>query len=140
MERAYIAGKMSGMPAYNVFAFEAEAAKWRERGYVVVTPFDCNSEVWQRHYGRPFDPYIDKCEYGDPLLAEMLCGDVAALLSADVVVFLPGWIMSRGARMEAVIAHTAGKRMVEAESATMKQSRLTLDYVIHASVTKEETA
>lgn len=112
--KVYIAGPMTGHPSYNVTAFETEREKWRKTGHDVTTPFDCNSVVWLRLYGRPFNPHKDTCDYGDPILTEMLQQDIRALLRADVVVFLPGWPTSRGASMEAVIASTAHKRMIEA--------------------------
>lgn len=106
--RVYIAGPMTGYPAYNVGRFEAVANEWREAGHEPTTPFECNSAVWQRHHGRPFDPYSDRCEYGDPLLREMFAADVAALLASEQVVVLAGWEKSKGAQREVVLAQTFG--------------------------------
>lgn len=100
MSKAYIAGPMTGYPAYNAEAFWVAAKDWADAGWRVVTPFECNSTVWMRHYGRAFDPFTDKCDWGDPILKEMFAEDVRALCSSDVVAFLPGWEKSRGATME----------------------------------------
>jgi len=112
--RAYIAGPMSGYKAYNAEAFEAAAFLWREAGHDVVTPFDCNSVVWQRHYGQPFNPYHDTCDWGDPILKEMFAEDVRALCSADVIAFLNGWQKSKGATLEHKLATSLGIPCVDA--------------------------
>ncbi len=106
---AYVAGPMSGSEFYNVVEFERVAAEWTLKGYKVLTPFDTNSIVWQRHYGRDFDPRVDKCEYGDPLLVEMFIEDLKAALLADVIVLLEGWPKSKGATREVAVATLFGK-------------------------------
>lgn len=116
MRTAYLAGPMSNIPLYNQPAFLAAAAAWRAGGYEVTTPFDTNSIVWRRHFDREFNPATDKCDYGDPLLNEMLAEDMAAMLSSDTIVLLPGWRESTGARAEMVVACLARKRAIEHES------------------------
>lgn len=111
--RLYVAGPMTGIPLYNYPAFETAREKYTARGYDVQTPFDCNSRVWERHYGKPFNPGVDKCDYGDPLLLEMMDEDIRTCIHAHTIVFLEGWIRSRGGRMECVIAHTAGKKLID---------------------------
>jgi hypothetical protein len=110
--RVYIAGPMTGFPAYNVGHFMAVAGEWAAAGHDVTTPFDCNSEVWHRHHGRPFNPHADRCEYGDPLLREMYAADVAALLASEQVVALDGWEKSTGAQREVLLAQTFGVPVV----------------------------
>lgn len=112
--RVYIAGPMTGRPAYNVEAFQAAAYLWGLDGHDVVTPFECNSVVWRRHHGRDFDPHTDRCEWGDPVLREMFAEDVKALASAETVAFLAGWEQSKGARMEHALATTLGIPCVDA--------------------------
>jgi len=104
MTTVYLAGPMTGHPHYNVASFEYYAARWRDAGYDVGTPFDANSTVWQRHFGRPFDPYKDTCDYGHPILREMFAADVALMLSGDAVALLPGWQASKGVSRELPIA------------------------------------
>jgi hypothetical protein len=99
---------MTGYPAYNVGRFVAVAREWREAGHEPTTPFECNSAVWRIHHGRDFDPYNDRCEYGDPLLREMYAADVAALLASEKVVVLTGWEKSTGAQREVLLAQTFG--------------------------------
>lgn len=98
--RVYIAGPMTGFEAYNLHAFQRAQREWRLRGHDAIIPFESNSTVWQRHFGREFDPYTDSCDWGDPLLRELFVEDVAYLLSADAVAVLPGWQKSKGALLE----------------------------------------
>lgn len=122
MTRVYIAGPMTGHPAYNHAAFVYAAAKWDDAGYEVETPFDASSRVWRRHHGRAFDPHTDRCDWGDPLVAEMLAEDVAALMRADLMALLPGWEKSKGARAEILLAMNVGKEIRDA--ATFEPLRL----------------
>lgn len=104
MRKVYIAGPMTGRPHYNHAAFAEAKRRWQEAGYIVQTPFDANSRVWQRHYGRPFDPTVDTCDYGDPLLREMFAEDISTMLHSDLVALLPGWEYSSGVSRELPVA------------------------------------
>jgi hypothetical protein len=114
--RVYIAGPMTGYPEYNYSAFSRAAADWQREGWDVVTPFECNSVVWRRHHDRDFDPALDACDYGDPILGEMLLEDVRALVEADGVAFLRGWEKSKGANLEYRLATALGKRLYHADT------------------------
>lgn len=102
--KLYVAGPMTGREAYGHAHFMRAVERLVELGHDPVTPFQANSEVWQRHHGRDFDPYNDTCEYGDPLLREMFAADVSLLLSRDGIALLDGWRESRGAATEKQIA------------------------------------
>jgi hypothetical protein len=115
-QKAYIAGPMTGYEFYNVVAFMRARRDWEAAGYEVVTPFEANSRVWRRHYDRDFDPFRDRCDYGDPILAEMFAEDVKELLSADVVVLLPGFERSKGVGMEVMLANAFGKQFICGET------------------------
>lgn len=84
--RLYLAGPMSNLPANNYPAFHAAAAKLRALGYHVENPAECDLDpattTWH-HYMR----------HG-----------IAKLLKCDAVVLLPGWIHSRGAKTEFMLA------------------------------------
>lgn len=109
--KVYIAGPMTGRQYYNLHAFERAQREWRLRGHDAVTPFECNNVVWRDAYGRDFDPTSDRCDWGDPLLNEMVIADVQALCRADAIVLLPEWRQSKGATMEVIIAKNLGKRI-----------------------------
>ena len=115
-KRVYLAGPMTGYPHYNLAGFTAGANQLRNAGYEVVTPFECNSVVWRRHHGRDFDPLVDTCDYGDPILGEMLLEDLAALRAANLVAVLPGWEKSKGAKLEVMLAQNLGKRVMDVTS------------------------
>jgi hypothetical protein len=116
MSRVYIAGPMTGYEHYNLAAFEKARATWTEAGFDVETPFDANSRVWRKHHGRDFDPRVDVCDWGDPILAEMLAEDLAVLCSADAIALLDGWEKSKGARSEILIAVNLGKEIYSART------------------------
>lgn len=100
--KVYIAGPMTGKENYNFEAFEKAREAWSN--HEVWTPFDSNDLVWQRHFGKDFDPFTDKCDYGDPLIAEMIGENLKALASCDGIALLPGWQDSRGSKLEIHLA------------------------------------
>jgi len=122
MARVYIMGPMTGREHYNVAAFEEAAERWRAAGWVVTTPFDTNAAVWYRHYDRPFDPYNDVCDYGHPLLAEMVAANLQTVTLADAVAVLDGWEKSKGSGIEARLAVLMGKRFYRASSMGMMET------------------
>jgi len=114
--KVYIAGPMTGYPAYNAAAFRAAKADWEAEGWEALTPLDTDSLVWQRHYGRDFDPETDVCDYGSPLLGEMFAENVAAITRCGHVAMLPGWEKSNGATVEHRIATVLGYPIYNAET------------------------
>lgn len=116
-EKVYLVGPMTGYPHYNYFLFMAVAALWRDAGYDVKTPFELNSVVWQRHYGRDFDPFNDTCDYGDPILAEMCAEDIKWLSESDIIAVLPGWHLSKGTTTEVLVGQNLQKDICDALTA-----------------------
>jgi hypothetical protein len=112
--RVYIAGPMTGYTHYNVDAFLSAEAEWRAAGHDAVTPWEANDTVWRRHFGRVFDPRADVCDYGDPLLREILAADIALLATCDVMAVLPGWRRSRGVAAELTVAASMGIAVYDA--------------------------
>lgn len=124
--RLYLAGPMSGYPAYNFTAFSEAAKLWAAWGYEVHTPFAANSRAWQRIHGRDFDPFNDVCDWGDPSLNEMMVEDLADLCRSDAVAVLAGWEKSKGARAELVFAINLGKPIYEAHTGRTLRLRYAL--------------
>ncbi len=93
--KAYIAGPMTGHPGLNFSAFHAEAKKWRDLGHEVINPAELNP---------------------DPAMGwhECMRKDIAALVTCDTIVLLPGWKGSRGASLEQHIAERLGMSQIEA--------------------------
>lgn len=104
--RAYISGPMTGYTDYNAPAFAAASAWAAAQGWEPVNPH----EVRPGHDGDcPAGlriPTLDGAEehaYGCFMRA-----DLAALLTCDLIVMLPGWEASRGAKAELAVAEICG--------------------------------
>jgi hypothetical protein len=80
-------GPMSGLPSFNYPAFMDAAALLRSQGHEVFNPAE--TAGGDTSYPRRF--YMKAA--------------IGGLMSADAVVFLPGWEDSKGARLEMAIAH-----------------------------------
>lgn len=89
----YIAGPMTGIEHLNFPAFHRAAASLRAHGYEVVNPAEINA-----------DP---TAKWEDCMRA-----DIAELVKCHAIVLLPGWEKSRGASLEAHIAHALGMKPI----------------------------
>src|SRR4051812_42987166 len=81
----YLSGPMSGHDNFNFPAFNAAADALRRLGYPVLNPADFGCHP--RH-----------------TWADCLQRDLTVMGYADVVVVLPGWQNSKGARLETRVA------------------------------------
>jgi Domain of unknown function (DUF6378)/Domain of unknown function (DUF4406) len=105
MTTYYISGPMRGKPDYNFPLFhEVEEALWS---------WIYNQPVVGSEY-RILNPANDF--NGDPSrpVTEYMKVDLEQVLSADVIVLLPGWRESEGAGREISVAQWSGKRFMEA--------------------------
>ena len=89
MTRVYIAGPMSHYYGRNFAAFHHAAHELRMQGFEVMNPVDINPDS-----STPW--------------AACLKQDLPRLLSCDAIAVLPGWELSRGARLEVHVAHEVG--------------------------------
>ena len=97
MARIYLSGPMTGLPAFNFPAFNAEAARLRALGYCVVNPAEINVGAdlsWQ----------------------QCMRADIRALCDCDTLALLPGWQRSSGAHLEMHLAHRLGLDIVMVEA------------------------
>lgn len=93
--RYYLCGPMSGLPNFNREAFFDVAASLLEAGVSeVFSPAELSDE------GRTWEDLMRIC--------------IGRLVKCDVLVVLPGWENSRGARLEMEIAEALGLRVVHA--------------------------
>ena len=96
----YIAGPMSGIDDNNFPAFEEAAAELRKQGYTVINPSEtvggAPDHDWQAMARNVY-----------------MRIDFHHLLTANMVVLLPGWRDSEGAKAEAVMAKQLGLVMRE---------------------------
>lgn len=89
MTRIYIAGPCTGLPDNGYPAFNDAAAKLRALGYSVINPAE-NSPP-------PCGSWLGYMRMS-----------VAQVAQVDTVVLLPGWIHSKGARIEMDLAVKLG--------------------------------
>ena len=88
---AYLSGPMTGLPDNGYLAFQVAAERLRSQGVQVISPHE-----------------IIPPGAGPWSWAQHMRVDLAALLTADVIVMLPGWEGSRGARLEKTVAEALG--------------------------------
>lgn len=84
--KLYLAGPMTGLPEFNFPAFHRAAAALRDAGHDVINPAEINVDpkaTWQ----------------------QCLRACLAQLVTCEGIALLPGWEHSRGARLEAHVAH-----------------------------------
>ena len=129
-EVIYLAGPMTGLPLYNYDAFMAAKKALEAGGYKVLTPFDANNEVWNRHFGRDFNPYEDKCDWGDPKLGEIVLVNQGYIVSCDTICLLPMWINSKGTKQEVVFGTNLGKKTMLYETEKYINIRYDLSFFI----------
>lgn len=86
--RVYISGPITGIPEYNKPAFIEAENKLRSMGYDPVNPFDIN--------------IVNKDKSWDDYMRE----DIIALCGCDLIMMLPGWETSRGAKTERALAES----------------------------------
>lgn len=87
--KLYIAGPMTGLPDLNFPAFHAMAATLRAVGHEVLSPAELCSDIqgqWLACMER----------------------DIAAMLTCEGIVLLPGWERSDGATVERIYAKRKG--------------------------------
>ena len=97
--KIYVAGPMTGLPAFNFPAFHACAALLRAEGWHVVNPAEINPDS-----AMPW--------------AECMRRDIAELVTCDAIHLLTGWRQSKGATLEHHIAERLGLVIHEATSVT----------------------
>jgi hypothetical protein len=93
---------MTGLPDHNYPAFAAAAERLRAQGALVVSPHElpancpgCSNEGTPHSWG------------------EHMRVDLAALVTCDVIMLLPGWEQSRGAQLEKTVAEAVGMMVVD---------------------------
>ena len=93
--RVYISGPISGVENPEVAFAEAEKIIEAEPGFEAINPIGIGIFL-EAELGRK------------PTWQEYMRADIKAMLSCDAVYMLPGWMDSKGARIEAFIAKELG--------------------------------
>jgi hypothetical protein len=104
--RFYLAGPMSNIPQHNFPAFDQAAHRLRSMGFEIVSPAELDSPAERaRCLASP-----DGKDKGPDSWGTLLSRDVALIADCvDGIIFLPHWVSSRGARLEAYVALLCGK-------------------------------
>lgn len=112
--KMYISGPMSGIAAFNIPAFDHAAQLLRRMGNEVLSPAEIDGPVTREILLK--SPAGD---HGDLPAAETygfyLSRDMKIIIDEhpDVIVTLPGWKDSKGAKMELAVAAAMGIPQVE---------------------------
>ncbi|MBN2129327.1 MAG: DUF4406 domain-containing protein [Sedimentisphaerales bacterium] len=96
--KVYLAGPMTGLPDFNMPAFDAAADRLRQRGWNVINP----AEHFDGRTDLPRDMYLR--------------ADLGELVRCNAIALLPGWQESQGARMEYFVARELGIPALDAQT------------------------
>lgn len=102
--RLYLAGPMSGLPENNYPAFHAAADRLRDMGYLVENPAENELPA-----GATWHDYMR--------------AGIRQLSKCDEIVLLPGWIHSKGAKIEFNLAVNLGMKAWELDRVLLKGRR-----------------
>lgn len=104
--RLYVAGPMTGIPAFNIPAFDRAAAELRAIGFDVVSPVELDDPRTRAISLASPDGAIATLESHGKTWGDFLARDVKLLADDGIqgVAVLPGWERSRGARLETFVA------------------------------------
>lgn len=104
---AYLAGKMRGLPNFGFDLFERYTKQWREQGYDVWSPAECD-------LAGGFDP---SNLYAELLpLSTYMERDLPHVARCDIFLLIPGWETSEGANIELDVALRLKKPVLCAQS------------------------
>jgi hypothetical protein len=107
--KVYLAGPMSGIPAFNIPAFDAAAETLRSRGFDVVSPAEVDGPVTREVLLKsPDGDHRDLPQ--DESWSYYLARDFRILHDEGIeaIVTLPGWENSKGADWEVYIGKKLG--------------------------------
>lgn len=105
--KAYVAGPMTGIPQYNFPAFDRAAEALRVMGYEVVSPAELDDPEDRAKALASDDGAPQTAHHFGKSWADFLARDVKLIADGEfaVIVVLPGWEKSRGARLETFVAN-----------------------------------
>lgn len=107
----YLAGKMSGIPQFNVPEFFRVAALLRQQGYKVINPAELDSEQCRLAALRSLTG--EKTDLPkDETWGEIMGRDITSVIDdVDGVALFENWVDSPGARLECFTAYLLGKQI-----------------------------
>ena len=96
--KIYLAGPMTGIEEFNYPAFHAAAKRLRAEGHTVFNPAEIDGGAADKSH------------------AYYMRVDLRALVDCEAIMVLPGWLDSRGARLEVQIAVECDLPLYEADT------------------------
>ena len=117
MSKLYLAGPMSGIAQFNYPLFLKAAEELREKGWEVLCPAEMDDDhvreaamSCEEGSFAEFDAKLAELGHEKETWGDFLSRDVKLVADdVDGVVVLPGWEVSRGARLELYVALTVRK-------------------------------
>lgn len=111
----YIAGPMSGIPRFNIPAFDAAAADLRAAGFNIVSPAELDDPITREMaYNSPDGSTLQDKHPNGESWGDFLARDVKIVADkVQGIIALPGWAVSRGARLEMMVALLCGHELLE---------------------------
>ncbi len=116
----YLSGPMTGIEEFNRPAFDQAAKELRANGFDVIVPGENES----------YDP-IEKANWAVQKQKRefYLSRDIEFILEqADIVVVLPGWESSEGAKLEVAVAQAVGIPIFEYRTLALLRGSVILNY------------
>lgn len=115
--KVYLAGPMSGIPAFNIPAFDAAAEYLRSQGFDVVSPAEVDGETTRAALLESTTGSHDDLPPSDGGWSAYLSRDFRILADEgiDAIVRLPRWEQSRGARLECLMGKELGLQLFNLE-------------------------
>ena len=113
--KVYIANKMSGLPQFNYPWFDEAAAALREQGYEVRSPAELDDPETRAMALQSEDGAMSSGVVHGETWGDFLARDVKLIADEGIeaVVVGPDWTDSKGAKLEAFIAHLLGLPVLE---------------------------
>lgn len=110
----YLAGPMTGIPAFNFPLFDRAASSLRGRAYAIVSPAELDDPAERKKALASPDGHA---LVGDDSWREFLRRDVDIVMAEGCVgvICLPNWEGSKGARLETYVAEAFGKEILRYE-------------------------
>lgn len=111
--RLYLAGPMTGIPHFNYPAFNAAAHDLRQRGHVVFSPAEHDTQMFGRDISNPTGSAEQAAaEHGFDRRAALKADLSWICEHAEGIALLPGWERSSGARAEKSLADALGLHVI----------------------------
>lgn len=106
LNTVYLAGPMTGIPRFNIPAFEEAARVLRRTFNEVISPVEMDSPAVREAALKSEDGALGPGgTIAGETWGEILARDVRTVADeVDGIVVLPGWFRSRGARLEVFVA------------------------------------